>query len=57
MSRWFKIDNSCVDIDDDDINILVNSDDNGNNYVTISLAYIIELVGKIESKIDNIKEL
>lgn len=50
MSRWFKIDDSCVDIDDDDIEILVNSDNDGNNYVIISLTHVMELVSEIEIK-------
>lgn len=44
MSKWYKIDDSCVDIDGDDIEILYQSDNMGNNYVIISLARVQELI-------------
>lgn len=50
MSTWRKINNDCVDIDDDDIEILIDTDDNGNNYVIVSLTYIMDLVSEIEMK-------
>ena len=45
MSTWTEIkdkDDVNYDIIDDTIDVLISTDDFGNNYVSIPLAYIIE---------------
>lgn len=46
MSTWQNIPIENVDIDDGDLNILVNTDESGNNYICIDLAHLKELIAE-----------
>lgn len=46
MSRWKMINKNKIEIDGDDLNILVGSDDFGNNYIIIKVIDILEELKK-----------
>jgi len=43
MSTWYRINNLNVSVDGDDVEILVTSDNEGNNYIVVSLENILKL--------------
>lgn len=44
MSKWFDVSKENIDIDGDEVNILVTSDNDGNVWVTIKLKDIKSLI-------------
>ena len=46
MSTWYKLSKDCIELDGDEINILVNSDDSGNNYITVSVNDMKDILGE-----------
>ncbi len=44
MSHWIEIKKEDIEIDGDDINISLEPDNFGNNYVTIKIMDVLELL-------------
>ena len=50
MSTWYKLQKDCLSIDADDLNILVTKDEQGNNYIVLSLTDIKDLINEYSKK-------
>jgi len=50
MSKWRTIPNEDIEIDGTDLNVLVDTDNCGNNYIILSLEYIKELLRAEEAE-------
>jgi hypothetical protein len=49
MSRWQNIPKQDIDIDGDEINVLINSDEDGNNYVVLQKDDVLDLLKDLEA--------
>ena len=46
MSTWRNIPKQNIEVDGDEVNILVDADDSGNNYIVVKLSDLKEWINK-----------